>query len=163
VFKLDSSELAALNLTPSQVKVFRNNVEVPNCATPGAGVASPTPCIDARQVQTGGPGDPDTGDLWITALTMQASVWNLGVAEIPDADGDGVPDDTDNCINTPNPSQFDEDDDGVGAACDTKERPTSKVDCAGAGWKAFDGRFKFRNQGDCVSFVATGGRNAPRG
>jgi len=37
--------------------------------------------------------------------------------------------------------------------------PTSASDCKNAGWQAFGGQFK--NQGDCVSYVATGGRNAP--
>jgi len=34
--------------------------------------------------------------------------------------------------------------------------PTSKEQCKHGGWKNFGGLFK--NQGDCVSFVATGGR-----
>jgi hypothetical protein len=37
--------------------------------------------------------------------------------------------------------------------------PTSKDQCKKGGWKTFGSVFK--NQGDCVSFVATGGRNTP--
>lgn len=36
-----------------------------------------------------------------------------------DTDGDGVPDSTDNCPNTPNPLQTDTDSDGIGDECDT--------------------------------------------
>lgn len=36
-----------------------------------------------------------------------------------DTDGDGVPDETDNCINTANPDQSDKDGDGDGDACDS--------------------------------------------
>jgi hypothetical protein len=39
--------------------------------------------------------------------------------------------------------------------------PTSKDQCKNGGWRDFGGTFK--NQGDCVSFVATHGRNQPAG
>jgi hypothetical protein len=39
---------------------------------------------------------------------------------------------------------------------DAPARPTSKEQCRNGGWRGFPG---FRNQGECVSFVATGGRN----
>jgi hypothetical protein len=37
-------------------------------------------------------------------------------------------------------------------------RPTSKEQCKNGGWRNFPG---FKNQGDCVSYVATHGRNGP--
>lgn len=39
--------------------------------------------------------------------------------------------------------------------------PTTKDQCKNNGWKSYGTLFK--NQGDCVSFVATGGRNLPAG
>ena len=36
--------------------------------------------------------------------------------------------------------------------------PTSKDQCKHGGWQTFG---VFKNQGDCVSFVATGGKNQP--
>jgi hypothetical protein len=39
-------------------------------------------------------------------------------------------------------------------------KPGTKDDCINGGWRNFPG---FRNQGDCVSFVATGGKNQPSG
>jgi hypothetical protein len=39
--------------------------------------------------------------------------------------------------------------------------PTSKDACKDGSWESFGGIFK--NQGDCVSFVATGGKNPPSG
>jgi hypothetical protein len=38
--------------------------------------------------------------------------------------------------------------------------PTTKAECAKDGWKAFPG---FKNQGECVSFAATGGSKQPAG
>jgi hypothetical protein len=40
-------------------------------------------------------------------------------------------------------------------------RPTTKAQCKHGGWRNFGSTFK--NQGDCVSFVATGGQNPPSG
>jgi hypothetical protein len=40
--------------------------------------------------------------------------------------------------------------------------PTSKDQCKKGGWKNFTNP-SFKNQGDCVSFVATGGKNPPNG
>jgi hypothetical protein len=41
---------------------------------------------------------------------------------------------------------------------DTQPFPTSKDRCKKGGWQSYG---VFRNQGDCVSFVATGGKNPP--
>jgi hypothetical protein len=40
----------------------------------------------------------------------------------------------------------------------------AKEDCKNGGWKTFlnaDGSQMFKNQGDCVSYFATGGKNQP--
>jgi uncharacterized repeat protein (TIGR01451 family) len=44
--------------------------------------------------------------------------------------------------------------------------PTTRDQCKNSGWMDFvgsNGQRLFRNQGDCVSFVSTGGRNGPSG
>ena len=38
--------------------------------------------------------------------------------------------------------------------------PTGKDQCKHGGWMNYP---QFKNQGDCVSFVATGGKNPPTG
>ena len=40
--------------------------------------------------------------------------------------------------------------------------PTSKDQCKKNGWKSFNNP-TFKNQGDCVSYVATGGKNGANG
>jgi hypothetical protein len=88
---------------------------------------------------------------------------DAGDACDPDVDGDEVANETDNCPAVANSDQLDADGDGVGAACDAPELPVSKDECKDGGWRAFDGTATFANQGDCVSFVASGGRNLPAG
>jgi hypothetical protein len=41
--------------------------------------------------------------------------------------------------------------------------PTTKDQCKNGGWANFTNPGTFKNQGDCVSFVATGGKNGPSG
>jgi hypothetical protein len=41
------------------------------------------------------------------------------------------------------------------------ELPTTKNECMRGGWNSFGTVFK--NQGDCVAFVAAGGKNPPNG
>jgi hypothetical protein len=43
---------------------------------------------------------------------------------------------------------------------DAPPLPASKDQCQNGGWQTFG---VFKNQGDCVSFVATGGKNPPAG
>jgi hypothetical protein len=157
VFKIDGAELASAGVNPDDVKMIRDGVPIHDtCPAPGDRSGDDWwPCEESRT-------DHD-GDLWVTVLTMKASVWNVGVAEAADADDDGVADEDDNCPAVSNPSQLDADQDEVGAACDTQEVPTSRGDCKDGGWKAFDGIYKFKNQGDCVSNVASGARNKPNG
>ena len=103
----------------------------------------------------------------------------------PDGDNDGDPDANDNCPTTPNPDQANTDGDGEGDACDADDDndgvpdtgddcsttpggaqngcplPTNKDQCKKDGWKNYG--TTFANQGDCVSFVATNGKNKPKG
>jgi hypothetical protein len=81
-----------------------------------------------------------------------------------DDDNDGVADDVDNAPRHPNPDQQDLDGDGLGDVADPTVLPIAADQCKRNGWKRFfDQDTRFKNQGDCVSFVATVGRNLPAG
>jgi hypothetical protein len=68
---------------------------------------------DETVVQTGGVQSFDIPISPDVSLTVQIQ-W----AGAPDSDGDGIPDDIDNCPDTPNPDQSDLDGDGIGDTCD---------------------------------------------
>ncbi len=81
-----------------------------------------------------------------------------------DIDGDGVANDTDNAPRDANADQQDLDEDGIGDVIDTNVLPLNSAMCKKEGWKRYyDGSARFKNQGDCVAFVATGERNLPAG
>ena len=102
-----------------------------------------------------------------------------------DTDRDGVDNDVDNCADIANADQVDTDDDGQGDSCDSDDDgdgiadgqdacatrfgtgsngcplPTRKTDCMNGGFRDYG--LTFRTQGDCVSYVATRGKNQPGG
>lgn len=52
----------------------------------------------------------------------------------PDADDDGIPDETDNCTLAPNPDQFDADEDGHGNVCDADQNNDCIVNAIDLGY-----------------------------
>jgi hypothetical protein len=154
--------------------------EAPNCG-PG-GVKTPCPGSLGLNQGSGNPGVVSNADALYVSVNGEKTTYDFELSP-PDGDGDGVPDDSDNCPTTPNGDQTDTDDDGQGDACDADDDndgvpdedddcstqagqaqngcplPTNKDECKNGGWQNYG--TTFRNQGDCVAFVASRGKNAP--
>jgi hypothetical protein len=152
---------------------------------PGAAPVLPCPGSLGLNQGSGNPGTVSNGDALYVSVSGNKTTYNLELTPPPppDGDGDGQPDASDNCPATPNPAQTDTDGDGQGDACDSDDDndgvpdsgddcstvaggaqngcplPTNKDQCKNGGWMNYGTSFK--NQGDCVSYVATGGKNEP--
>lgn len=89
-------------------------------AAPFTGVFQPTEALSILNSEL------SSGD-WILRVVDAAGFdtgniesWSIEICGAPqaDIDGDGIPDNSDNCINTPNFDQADADGDGIGDVCD---------------------------------------------
>ena len=149
----DLSQLGGgMTMTWSEVKTFLAN-NFPNYQILNISLAD----------DSGGFASGAAGKAFYDDITFNNCVLNDRSDTFSDRDHDGVPDNIDNCPDTPNPDQLDTDGDGIGDACDQQiGPPTDKSQCKNGGWQRFNNP-SFKNQGDCVSFVATGGRNGPAG
>lgn len=100
---------------------------IDNCPT----MFNPIRPMDTARTQADADGDKigDICDLYPNCKANDASCGGGGpVVPTNDKDGDGIPDSTDNCPDTPNADQHDADNDGKGDACDlcpTKPNPGS--------------------------------------
>lgn len=99
--------------------------------------------VEERQNWSQRPGDqPVTLDMfWYDSngnIRMWRQVWAMIIVTAPapnsDADGDGIPDEEDNCISVSNPDQADLDLDGIGDVCD----PCTDTDGDGYGNPGFE-------------------------
>jgi prepilin-type processing-associated H-X9-DG protein len=89
--------------------------------------------------------------------------WTGGAQASVDADGDDVPNGSDNCALVFNPAQTDLDGDSIGDACDAQTGPpTDKNQCKNGGWAILNFPRTFQNQGDCIRFINDSGDLAVR-
>ncbi len=152
-----------------------------NCG-PG-GVKVPCPGSLGFNQGSGNAGAVSNGDALYVSVDGEKTTFDFEL--VADADGDGVADGDDNCPSVANSDQTNTDGDGEGDACDADDDndgvadgddacqttpgeaqngcplPTDKQQCMKDGWRNYG--TTFRNQGDCVSFVASGGKNEPTG
>jgi hypothetical protein len=96
----------------------------------------------------------------VALLTVQDTVFGAVGVRITDVGptGDGLEALPGAGCPTPLSSYVDLEFTGDLVVVDAEPLPTSKDQCKKGGWRTFG---VFKNQGDCVSFVATGGKNPP--
>ena len=102
-------------------------------------------CIDLQEVYVC-IDEWKNGNVDILELMTAIGIWKWCTSneDAPDSDGDGIPDDFDNCPNTYNQDQADSDGDGIGDVCDCHKFDTNcdgcidseELDVVIEGWKA---------------------------
>ncbi len=105
--------ISGLN-TSDQAKVFDSNWNVVWQCNSWVDVCNPTEIIDVGE----------NGTYWVQACGSTTAYFVSGCTSDPcanqggDSDDDGICNNVDNCVNTPNSNQADNDNDNVGNACD---------------------------------------------
>ena len=114
-----------------------------SCSDPPGPGEPVTGCARTEYLLDGGPITPYSQPLLITGVAQHKLIYrsldgagnnetyttlNLTIIPAVDTDHDGVVDDADNCLLTPNPDQRDTDADGFGNACDADFNNNGKVD-----------------------------------
>jgi hypothetical protein len=78
---------------------------------------APSPTIGSGGVTIGQSAPIGISNGPTSGITLHAGFWPV-VAGMPDFDGDGIPDSSDNCTEVENAGQLDTDEDNYGNACD---------------------------------------------
>ena len=107
------------------------------------------------------------GGPWANGYDGNVDAFTIGVGQSfttfnfePDTDLDGVPDATDNCPNTPNPTQDDEDQNGIGDACQSptggriRQVDDDHVQCPFAAHTTVSAAVAAANNGDQIDVCA---------
>lgn len=108
----------------SLMKIYLNGVEQPETQPFNGPIDTSTSALRIGRGDNSNQfpfhGTIDEVTLWDCALdATEIQQHYEDTAPVVDTDGDGIPDDLDNCPYTPNPDQADSDGDGIGDACDT--------------------------------------------
>lgn len=99
-------------------------------ADPAYGAVLSTGTIVSIQVGVGSGNPSFDGNVDYLTYTLSSGTHTANFGPIPDADGDGVADDVDNCPATPNSDQANHDGDAAGNACDSDDDDDGLMDGA---------------------------------
>jgi uncharacterized repeat protein (TIGR01451 family) len=118
---------ASINITAGTAAVFKHPNDTAQLSTviPLAATTS----TDTVRFTTQTSGDPCGALTWrITYQNARGERFTRDVQDAPDRDADAVPDSSDNCPDTYNPTQTDADADGAGNACDSDDDNDGQAD-----------------------------------
>jgi len=126
-FSVTRSEMKICNVDPGFGDLGIPGAKLLLPGNPAASIfrmrhASTDPLVRMPPLATSVVNDPA-----IAAFDAWVSLPGVCSAEV-DSDGDGAPDDADNCVNVPNASQWDVDQDGLGDLCDPDQGGGADLD-----------------------------------